>query len=75
MPISITAHLARTSLTIEEAMNLQVDDVLLLDKKTSESIELFVEGRTIFRGRPAKSEGKRAIIITEKFADGKSIRK
>lgn len=75
MPISITAQLARTSLTFEEAMNLQVDDVLLLDKKTSEPVELFIEGRTIFRGRPAKSEGKQAVIITEKIADGKNVRK
>jgi len=65
LPVSITAQLASTVLTLEEIMSLHVDDVLLLDKKLNEPVELVVEGRTIFRGQPAKSDGKQAIVITE----------
>jgi len=41
-----------------------VGDILLLDKKVNESIELVVSGQIAFRGRPAKSAGKHAVVIT-----------
>jgi len=69
MPVCITAQLASTVLTLEEIMSLEVGDVLLLDRKVNESIELIVSGRTAFRGRPAKSAGKHAVVITELFCD------
>ena len=65
MQVSVTAQLARTIFTFEEMMNLQTDDVLLLDKGINELVELIVEGRELFRGRPAKSAGKRAMVIME----------
>lgn len=65
MSISVTAQLASTVLTFEEVMSLQADDILLLDKRIDELVELIVEGRTIFRGRPAKSAGKYAVVVTE----------
>ncbi len=64
LPTSITAQLASAVLTFEEIMSLQVDDILLLDKKANELVELIVEGQTILRGRPAKSDGKYAVVIT-----------
>jgi len=65
MPVSITAQLASTMLTLEEIMSLEVDDILLLDKKVSEPIELITSGRTALLGRPAKLAGKHAVVITE----------
>jgi flagellar motor switch protein FliM len=65
MPVCITAQLASTMLTLEEIMNLEVGDVLLLDKKIDEPVELKVNDRTAFRGQPAKSAGKHAVVITE----------
>ncbi len=50
-------------------MSLEVGDILLLGKKVNESIELIVSGRTAFRGRPAKSAGKHAVVITELSCD------
>lgn len=44
-------------------MNLQVNDMLLLDKSVDEPIELIVEGKAVFSGRPAKSGGKYAAVI------------
>ncbi len=46
-------------------MSLGVGDILLLDKKTDEPVELVVEDRVLFRGRPARSGGKYAVVITE----------
>jgi flagellar motor switch protein FliM len=64
MSVSLTAQLSSTVLTFEQIMNLQVDDILLLDKRIDEPIELIVEGRTILHGQPAKSAGNYAVVIT-----------
>ena len=71
MPISIKVQLDSTVFTIEEAMDLGVGDVLLLDKKVSDPIELIVEDMILFRGRPAKCAGKYAVVITETAYDTK----
>lgn len=65
MPVSVTAQLASTVVTFEEIMSLGVDDILLLDKKVDEPVELIVDGRASLGGRLAKSAGKYAVVITE----------
>ncbi len=69
MPVCITAQLASIVLTLEEIMGLEVGDILLLDKKVNEPIELITSGRTALLGRPAKLAGKHALVITELFDD------
>jgi flagellar motor switch protein FliM len=65
VPICITAQLASTVLSLQEVMSLEVSDVLLLDKKIDEPVELMINDRTAFRGQLAKSAGKHAAVITE----------
>lgn len=65
MPVTIRAQLASASFSFEEVMNLQVDDILLLDKKVDQPVELVVDGLTIYYGWPAKSAGKYAVTVTE----------
>jgi flagellar motor switch protein FliM len=69
MPVFITAQLASTVFTLKEIMGLEVGDILLLDKKVNEPIELITSGRTALLGRPAKLAGKHAVVITELFSD------
>ncbi|NIS49656.1 MAG: hypothetical protein GWN67_19785 [Phycisphaerae bacterium] len=64
MPVSVTAQLASTMLTIEEIMNLRSDDILLLGKKVDEPIDLIVDNRAVCHGWPAKSDGRYAVVIT-----------
>jgi flagellar motor switch protein FliM len=64
MPVLITGQLASAVLTFEEIMNLQVDDVLLLDKRVDQPAELIVGGQTVYYGWPAQSVGKYAVAIT-----------
>ena len=63
MTVSITAQLDTATLTFEDVMNLRVNDMLLLDRTVDEQINLVLEGRPIFSGRPAKSAGKYAVVI------------
>ncbi len=65
MPLYITAQLSSVMLSLKEIMSIEVGDVLLLDKKVNEPIEIVTGGRTILLGRPAKLAGKYAVVITE----------
>jgi len=65
MSILVTAQLGSASIAFEELMNLDVNDVLVLDMKVSEPVKLIVDGLELFHGRPAKSDGKYAVAITE----------
>ena len=62
--VTITAQLASTTFTFGQIMNLQVNDMLLLDKTVDEPVELIVADRTVYSGRPAKSGGKYAVAIS-----------
>jgi flagellar motor switch protein FliM len=64
MTVSVTAQLASTVLTFEEIMNLRPNDILLLDKRIDEPIDLIVDGRAVCHGWPAKSAGQYAVVIT-----------
>ena len=64
MRVTVTAQLATTMLSFEEIMDLQAGDILLLDKRVDEPVELIAHGRKICRGRPAKSAGEYAVKIT-----------
>ncbi len=64
IPVFITGQLASAVFSFEELMNLQADDILLLDKRIDQPVELIVDGRTVYYGRPVKSGGKYAVTIT-----------
>jgi flagellar motor switch protein FliM len=63
--VCVTAQLGRTELSFEEIMELQVNDILLLDKKVDEFVELFVDERKVCSGWPVQSDGRYAIAIAE----------
>ena len=63
-PVSVTVQLAFSELSFEEMMDLQVNDIVLLDKKVNEPLELLVEGRTVCYGWPAQCAGKYAVTIS-----------
>ena len=65
--VPVTAQLACVPVTVEQVINLAVGDILLLDKKIDELASLLVDGKTICRGRCAKSAGNYALVITETF--------
>jgi flagellar motor switch protein FliM len=63
--VTVSSKLASTTLTFEETMGLQQGDIVLLGEKIDKPIELIIEGKTIFKGQLAKSNGKYAVLITK----------
>jgi flagellar motor switch protein FliM len=64
MSVTVTARLASTSIRFREMLDLGRGDILLLGQPLDEPLELVVEGRTVLRGRPARSEGRYAVLVT-----------
>lgn len=65
MPVSVVAQVTSAVLPFGEIAGLRPNDILLLDKRIDEPIELLVNGQKALRGWPAKSAGKYAVLITE----------
>jgi flagellar motor switch protein FliM len=63
--ITVTGQLDSIKLTFEEILSLQPDDILLLDKKIDEPLDVIVDQVTVLRGSLAKSTGKYAAVVTE----------
>jgi len=61
--VPATVYLGHAMLTFEEIMSLQVNDVILLNKKVGEGAEVVMQGRRLLRGRLARSNGNKALVI------------
>jgi len=62
--VCLDARLASVALAFEQIMDLGVGDILMLDRRIEEPIEIVLDGRTVLRGRPARAGGKYAVVIT-----------
>jgi flagellar motor switch protein FliM len=65
VPVTVTAEFARTRLTLEQAMDLHVGDVLLLEKELNDPITLNIDGRPVCYGTPGHCEDHYAVVITK----------
>ena len=63
VPIEVTAELCSASITLNDMMSLSAGDVILLDQKVQEPINVLFNGREGFTGYPAQSSGKYAVVI------------
>jgi len=60
------AILAETSLSAARVRSLRAGDIIELDRRCDEDIDIRVEGELIFRGRVGQSHSKYAIRISER---------
>lgn len=65
VPVPITVRLADVNLNLQDLMSIQPDDTILLNKKINEPVDVIYNNKIIFRARPAKSEDKYAVVLTE----------
>lgn len=62
-PIEVTAQLSSASMCLGDVMNLCVGDILLLERKADEPIEVLLNNRPSLRAYPAASFGKYAVVM------------
>jgi flagellar motor switch protein FliM len=68
--IQLSVILAETNITVEEFLNLQVGDVIGLNKNIKEGLEIKVGNKVKFLGNPGSKKNKYAVKITKVFEKG-----
>jgi flagellar motor switch protein FliM len=54
-------------LRIEEIVNLRPGDLIQLNRRGMEQVQLWVEGKAILRGRGAQSDGIKVFVVSEPY--------
>ncbi|MDK2820400.1 MAG: flagellar motor switch protein FliM [Clostridia bacterium] len=65
VPVELAAYCGRTKLTVREFIDLQVGDVITLDRKLGEDMELYVDGHPKFKVQAGVVGKKAAVQVTE----------
>lgn len=63
LTVPLTVTLGRAALPFREILNLEVDDIVILDNKVTDAVEVALGSRNIFHGRPARTGGYHAVVI------------
>ncbi len=63
--LELTAVLGELELTLSDVLNLQVDDIVQLDKLVNDVIDIRVGTKTWFRGKMGNYKKKKAVQISE----------
>lgn len=70
VPIQVRVVLGTAFLTIKELMELRIGDVIRLNKKVDEELEIKIGKEARFLGRPGTFKGSLAVVVTgEKVGD------
>ncbi len=67
-PVGLTAYLGQTRVRLSDLRNLQIGDLLPLNKRASAELILQIAGRTKFAGRAGQVRGQKALRITRRAA-------
>ncbi len=68
--VTIKTIVGRTNISVGEFLGLQRGDIILLDKKTDEDFEIYVDTELQFHGRPGSKKNKVAVKITKSLTEG-----
>ncbi|HPS54199.1 MAG TPA: FliM/FliN family flagellar motor switch protein [Sedimentisphaerales bacterium] len=68
--VDIVTNFAKIKLTVEDVMNLQTDDVILLDKKVGQPVNLSINGKNVFHAQLVQCEDSYGVTITKTLING-----
>ncbi len=70
VPVTITGRLGSIRVTVNDVLGLKTSDVITLNRRTEESIDILVEGSPKFSGKFGIYKGSYALKITRIIARG-----
>lgn len=65
VPVNITAVLGRTHIEVADLLKLDEGDVVELDRKVGEAIDIYVNNRLVARGEVVLVEDRLGVTMTE----------
>jgi flagellar motor switch protein FliN/FliY len=73
VPVSISAVLGRSSLSVAQLLQLGAGSILELDRKVGEAIDIYVNNRLVARGEVVIVDERLGVTMTEIIKDGDSV--
>jgi len=73
VPVSISAVLGRSSLSVAQLLQLGQGSILELDRKVGEAIDIYVNNRLVARGEVVIVDERLGVTMTEIIKDGDSV--
>ena len=70
VPVSISAVLGRSTMSVAQLLQLQSGSVLELDRKVGEAIDIYVNNRLVARGEVVIVDDRLGVTMTEIIKDG-----
>jgi flagellar motor switch protein FliM len=64
IPVELKGVLGRTTVDVEKVVNLKIDDVIFLDRRVDEEIDILVEGSPKFKGNFGVYRGAYALKVS-----------
>jgi flagellar motor switch protein FliM len=68
--IPLTAQLGSTTITVKEFLELEIGDIIMLDKHFKEPVDIIIDKKVKFRGIPGIKNNKYSVRITEVIYKG-----
>ena len=65
VPVRVSAILGRAQMPVNELLDLDVGNVLELDRKVGEAVDIYVNARLVARGEVVLVEEKLGVTMTE----------
>jgi flagellar motor switch protein FliM len=72
-PVSVVAVLGGSTITVRELLDLQRGDVIAIDRRVTEALQVYVGNKLKFLGHPGLSRNKVAIKVTGTVSEGDDI--
>jgi len=72
VPVSISAVLGRSNMSVAQLLQLGQGSVLELDRKVGEAIDIYVNNRLVARGEVVIVDDRLGVTMTEIIKDGDS---
>lgn len=65
VPVNISAVLGRTQMDVSDLLKLQAGNIVELDRKIGEAIDIYVNNRLVARGEVVMVEDRLGVTMTE----------
>lgn len=63
--VDVSVVLGRAVLSLEDLLQLQVGDLITLERREKEALEILLEDQYVFKGQPGTVDNKMAVSITD----------
>ncbi len=65
IPVTVTGELGKSMMDVQKVVSLKVDDLIMLDRRSDEDVDILVEGFPKFKGKFGVNRGSYALKVVK----------